>query len=76
MHNQAFLEDLRPDMDSTTTFTLQTLDDGSDPQNSTLSQDATTEANLDDEVCNSGYMLLIGVRMSAVHRRRCDWRAG
>ncbi|KAK0473962.1 family S53 protease-like protein [Armillaria novae-zelandiae] len=41
---QAFLHALRPDMSSTTTFTLQTLDGGQDPQGTNK---AGIEANLD-----------------------------
>ncbi|KAK0186036.1 family S53 protease-like protein [Armillaria mellea] len=41
---QTFLRDFRPDMSSTTTFTLQTLDGGQNPQSA---DDAGAEANLD-----------------------------
>ncbi|SJL05011.1 related to Tripeptidyl-peptidase sed3 [Armillaria ostoyae] len=41
---QTFLRALRPDMSSTTTFTLQTLDGGQDPQGA---NEAGIEANLD-----------------------------
>ncbi|KAJ3798851.1 family S53 protease-like protein [Lentinula aff. detonsa] len=41
---KTFLSNLRPDIASTTTFTLQTLDGGSDPQSA---RDAGIEANLD-----------------------------
>ncbi|KAK0227745.1 family S53 protease-like protein [Armillaria fumosa] len=41
---QQFLHALRPDMSSTTTFTLQTLDGGQDPQGA---NEAGIEANLD-----------------------------
>ena len=43
---QSFLTALRPDLPSTTTFTLQTLDGGSNPQ--TLSE-AGIEADLDTQ---------------------------
>lgn len=41
---KSFLASLRKDLSSSTTFTLETLDDGSDPQSSS---DAGLEANLD-----------------------------
>ncbi|KZT38181.1 family S53 protease-like protein [Sistotremastrum suecicum HHB10207 ss-3] len=41
---EAFLEQFRPDIPSSTTFAVQTLDGGSDPQGP---QDAGIEANLD-----------------------------
>ncbi|KAL6306869.1 family S53 protease [Sparassis latifolia] len=43
---QTFLEDFRPDMSSSTTFAIQLLDGGSDPQSGS---DAGTEANLDTQ---------------------------
>jgi tripeptidyl-peptidase-1 len=53
---QSFLTQFRTDMNASTHFTLQTTDDGSDPQNAT---EAGIEANLDVQVCT--------VRSDAMH---------
>jgi tripeptidyl-peptidase-1 len=45
--SQSFLQTFRPDMDSSTTFNLSTIDNGTDTQDPSL---AGTEANLDIQV--------------------------